>query len=200
MMILPLTVTVTREGQVCVVAIGGELDIASTPVLAEQAEPALRQRAERLILDLSGLEFIDSAGACALAALADAAPPGCPVVVRGAGDRVRRVLDILALPLERCGTETLSRADWLILESTQHGAGHGRLLMWRQGGMLVCQVEDAGPRARPGQGPAAPGGNAAARWPRTHPHGLWLVGVQADQLTITSGSTGTRATAAFTLG
>jgi anti-sigma B factor antagonist len=137
MMIPPLMVTITREGQVCVVAIGGELDIATIPALTRQADAALRQPVERLILDLSGLEFIDGAGARALAAVAHAAPPGCPVLVRGAGRRVRRVLDILALPLERCGTETLSRVDWLTLESevlrswTQEACGNSRSLVTR---------------------------------------------------------------------
>ena len=113
----PLTVTITREGRVCVLAVSGELDIATTPTLTQQAAAALQEPAERLIIDLSGLQFIDCCGARALAAAARAAPPGCPVLVRGAGHRVRRILDLLAVPLERHGTVTLDRAEWLILES-----------------------------------------------------------------------------------
>ena len=112
-----LTVTIRREGRVCVLAVSGELDIATHPVLARQAAAALRQPAERLIIDLSGLEFIDCCGARALAALTYAAPAGCPVLVRRAGGRVRRVLDLLAVPLERPGTAPLDRGEWLILES-----------------------------------------------------------------------------------
>jgi len=64
----PLTVTSTREGRVCVLGVSGELDIATTPALTQQAAAALRLPAERLIIDLSGLEFIDCCGARALAA------------------------------------------------------------------------------------------------------------------------------------
>ena len=112
-----LTVTVTWDRPVCVLAIGGELDIATVPVLTEQAAAALRQPAERLILDLSGLEFIDCCGVRALEAVTRAAPAGCPVLVRGAGRRVRRILDLLAVSLERPGTVTPDRVEWLLLES-----------------------------------------------------------------------------------
>ncbi len=87
----------------------------------------------------------------------------------------------------------------LAANAIQHGAGHGRLLVCHQDTTLICQIEDDGPPTQPRHDPAAPGGNAAARWPRAQPHGLWLVRALADQMTITSGTAGTRATAAFTL-
>ena len=113
----PLTVTITREGGVCVLAVSGELDIATTPALTRQAAAALQDPTERLIIDLSGLEFLDCCGARALAAVTRAAPSGCPVLVRGAAAQARRILDLLAVPLERPGTVSLDRAEWLILES-----------------------------------------------------------------------------------
>ena len=117
MIMRPLKVTITRKGRVCVLGVSGELDIATTPALTQQAAAALRLPAERLIIDLSGLQFIDCCGVRALAAVTRAAPPGCPVLVRGAGRRVRRILDLLDVPLERHGTVTLERAEWLLLES-----------------------------------------------------------------------------------
>jgi anti-sigma B factor antagonist len=112
----PLTVTLRREGRVCVVSVSGELDIATAPVLAGQAT-VLPGGIERLIVDLSGLEFIDCRGVQVLAGVTQAAPPGCPVVVRGATGRVSKVLDILAVPLGWEGQVTLDRGEWLILES-----------------------------------------------------------------------------------
>jgi anti-sigma B factor antagonist len=56
-----LEVTVTREGGATVVAVGGELDAASTPDL----EGPLGQAAadgNAVVLDLSGCEFVDSTG------------------------------------------------------------------------------------------------------------------------------------------
>ena len=113
----PLTVTSTREGRVCVLGVSGELDIATTPALTQQAAAVLKLPAQRLIIDLSGLRFIDCCGVRALAAVTRAAPSGCPVLVRGAGRRVRRILDLLAVPLERRGTVTLERVEWVLLES-----------------------------------------------------------------------------------
>jgi hypothetical protein len=63
-----LDVAIARAGRVCVLAVGGELDIATVTALTQRAEAAVRQPLERLILDLSGLEFIDCTGVGALAA------------------------------------------------------------------------------------------------------------------------------------
>jgi len=112
----PLTVTATREGRVCILAVGGELDVATAPTLTRHAAAALRQPTERLIIDLSGLTFIDCSGVRALAAATRAVPPGCPVLVRGAGRRIRKILGLLAVTLERPGTTAPDRADWLILD------------------------------------------------------------------------------------
>ena len=71
----PLTVTITREGRVCVLSVSGELDIAAAPALTRQAAAALQDPAERLIVGLSGLAFLDCCGARALAAVTRAAPP-----------------------------------------------------------------------------------------------------------------------------
>jgi anti-sigma regulatory factor (Ser/Thr protein kinase) len=87
----------------------------------------------------------------------------------------------------------------LAANAIQHGAGHGRLLMWHRDRALICQVDDDGPPTQPHHHPASPSGNTAARWPRAQPHGLWLVRALADRMSITSGTAGTRATAAFTL-
>jgi anti-anti-sigma factor len=119
-----LNVTIKQYGQVRVLSVSGELDIATTPILAGQAAAALHGLAGWLIVDLSGLEFIDGRGAQALAAVTSAARPGCPVLVRGLADRFRKIFDILALPLERHALPlerhdevALDRARWATLES-----------------------------------------------------------------------------------
>jgi anti-sigma B factor antagonist len=112
-----LDVRIGRDGSACVLTIAGELDIATCGELAGLAAPAMTGRAERLVLDLSGLRFIDSRGAAALAALADSADVATPVIVRSAGRAVRKVLDVLGISLERCGPVPGRRAEWLLLES-----------------------------------------------------------------------------------
>lgn len=85
----------------------------------------------------------------------------------------------------------------LAANAVQHGAGHGRLLMWHYDGTLHCRVDDDGPPGRAGQDPACAAPDEAAGWPCAQPHGLWLVRALAEQVTITSGRAGTQAAAAF---
>ena len=75
----------------------------------------------------------------------------------------------------------------LAANAVNHGAGAGRLRIWKLAGSLRCQVEDGDP---PGAGyplPSRPG------------HGLWLVRQIADRMRVLSGACGTRATVAFDL-
>jgi anti-sigma regulatory factor (Ser/Thr protein kinase) len=108
----------------------------------------------------------------------------------------------------------------LAANAVRHGAGRGRLRMWKRAGALHFQVEDGGSRATAGQaacggeeaGPEAgrenakaadegpeSGGNVADHWPFLPGHGLWLVRLVSDQITVSSGPDGTRATVVFTL-
>jgi anti-sigma B factor antagonist len=102
----PVKVKIKHDSRTVTVSVSGELDIASAPALTERAGRALEIPAGRVVLDLSGLTFIDCAGGRALIALTKVAAPGCPVVVRGASHRVRKVLAILDAPLERSGSVT----------------------------------------------------------------------------------------------
>lgn len=81
-----LTVERFNEGPRRVVALVGELDVAT----AEIAEQALD--CELDVLDLSGLEFMDSAGVRILLGICRARQD--PLVVRGVTRAVRRILDM----------------------------------------------------------------------------------------------------------
>jgi anti-sigma regulatory factor (Ser/Thr protein kinase) len=84
----------------------------------------------------------------------------------------------------------------LAANTVKHGAGQGRLVMWRQDGALHCRVDDDGP---PGKGREGAGGNAAAGWLHAAGHDLSLVRLLADRLTVVSGARGTRAAVTFVL-
>jgi anti-sigma regulatory factor (Ser/Thr protein kinase) len=100
-----------------------------------------------------------------------------------AGLSSRRVYDITAVAHE------------LAANAVMHGAGHGRLRLWTDGGFLYCQVSDDGPGGGAGQ-PAS----GAVPWPVVYSHGLWLVGQVADRFRIDRGPAGTTVTARFALG
>jgi anti-anti-sigma factor len=112
-----LEVTIAHQGAVCVLAIGGELDIATSGRVAELAAHAAALQAERFVLDLSGLRFIDGRGVQMLAALTRSVAPGIPIVVRSASAQVRRTLRLLGVDLERWASGPESRSEWLLLES-----------------------------------------------------------------------------------
>jgi anti-sigma B factor antagonist len=61
-----LTVTVEHEDQSTVLVVTGELDMQTTPRLGDALGQALRDRPGLLVVDLSGVEFLGSAGLTAL--------------------------------------------------------------------------------------------------------------------------------------
>jgi anti-anti-sigma factor len=61
----PFTYRRSRAGSTTTIAVCGELDIASVPVLDTQLRGAARDDS-RVVLDLRSLEFLDSSGAALL--------------------------------------------------------------------------------------------------------------------------------------
>jgi anti-anti-sigma factor len=125
---------VQHHGVVCVLAVSGELDVGTTAhfvKLAENAIMAARHSPKRVVMDLSGLRFIDCGGARALAALIRSAPPRCPVVVRSARPAVRRVLDLMCMDLDLIGLDV------------EHVRGSAKAVAASQTGLLVRQTQQA---------------------------------------------------------
>jgi anti-sigma regulatory factor (Ser/Thr protein kinase) len=106
---------------------------------------------------------------------------------------------------------TASRAGDVVLavhelaaNAIRHGAGAGRLRIWRLTRALRCQVDDGDPSPSgrlvaeadgadtPDQGPEKP-------WLSLPGHGLWVVRQVADQMRIVTSPRGTRATIVFDL-
>jgi anti-anti-sigma factor len=87
----------------------------------------------------------------------------------------------------------------LAANAVRHGAGHGRLRVWKSGQALLCEVSDEGapPAANDDGRTAAAAG--AATWRIEPGHGLSLVRQVADQARLTSGPDGTLATISFAL-
>jgi anti-sigma B factor antagonist len=95
--------SVERRAGTAIVHVVGELDLATVPILAS-ALHGLEQPCERIVLDFSGLQFIDSTGLClAFEEYQRGAADGFDFVIAGSGENVLRVLRIagldVALPL-----------------------------------------------------------------------------------------------------
>jgi anti-sigma regulatory factor (Ser/Thr protein kinase) len=92
------------------------------------------------------------------------------------------------------------RADDLVIavhelaaNAVRHGAGHGRLRIWRSAGVLLCEITDDGLEAPEQTLERDP------QWRVEPGHGLSLVRQVADRATLRSGPEGTMATISFAL-
>src|SRR5579859_1261040 len=59
----PISVRLELDGGTATVYIAGELDLTTTPELARHLEQVLARQPRRLVLDLSGVSFVDVAAA-----------------------------------------------------------------------------------------------------------------------------------------
>jgi anti-anti-sigma factor len=89
-----------RRNGACVLQIAGELDAVAADAFAERADAAVRALPWPVLVDLSGLTFIDARGARVLDAVIRTLPGGRPASVRACPRHVRRTLDMLGLPLD----------------------------------------------------------------------------------------------------
>jgi anti-anti-sigma factor len=92
----PLVVTRRSEDTF---AVAGELDMATCRLLDRSIDLA-SLAGHVLVLDLSGLTFLDCTGVRALRDICDAVGTGC-LVVRGARPNVRYVLEAVGLTTSR---------------------------------------------------------------------------------------------------
>ncbi|MGZ4216544.1 MAG: STAS domain-containing protein [Solirubrobacteraceae bacterium] len=97
-----LSITRTNDGRGVVLALSGELDVISAPELAEQLDALAAEACPHVLLELSRLSFVDSAGVSVLVkARHEAEANGSRLILRGATEQVHQVFSVLGL------------ADWL---------------------------------------------------------------------------------------
>ena len=93
--VAPFAVDVETAEDMVVVRPTGEIDIATGPMLEEQVEALVDAGIRRCAIDLTGVEFIDSAGLqMVLASRAALRRVGGDFTLKGASPSVARILDI----------------------------------------------------------------------------------------------------------
>jgi anti-anti-sigma factor len=74
--------------------ISGELDVTTAPLLSRQLAQILEGRPQRLVFDMSGVDFIDCAAARLIASTGRFLPEGRRPVIRSPNPVVRRLLEL----------------------------------------------------------------------------------------------------------
>jgi len=128
----------SREGNVDVFYLEGEIDLHYAPALRALFQTKLKQRCPALVVDLSGIQFIDSTGiAVLLEYLRDAAEFGGRLSLAAPTQHLRHVFDIIRLEEVLPIFETTAAA--ITAESKAHGAP----------GRSCSKEPPAPPRSRP---------------------------------------------------
>jgi anti-sigma B factor antagonist len=90
-----LSISSSVDDGVACLALHGELDLASAPILEGSLLEVERQAPSRLVIDLSALQFLDSTGLrLLLAAHSRAQQRGAELVLRPGEPAVQRVFDV----------------------------------------------------------------------------------------------------------
>ena len=92
-----LQVAVSRDGVVATVTVTGELDITTAPSLTRRLLEVGAAHPDKLVLDLSGLVFVDVAGARALDEAHTLLQAECPVILRTPRPSARKLLGLTGL-------------------------------------------------------------------------------------------------------
>ena len=95
---MELDLSTRGYGDHAVVSVGGEVDLETATRLGDAALEALRDLSSHLVLDMSGVSFMDSTGLKVLLSLQrSAALAGGSLTVAGATRPVRRILTLTGL-------------------------------------------------------------------------------------------------------
>jgi anti-sigma B factor antagonist len=94
----PFRVSVSRSDGRVLIAVDGELDLATAPELRDVLVALPEEGAREVTLDLTGLEFIDSTGLSVLVmAFTRERAAGGSLVIRNPSQSVTRILEITGL-------------------------------------------------------------------------------------------------------
>jgi anti-sigma B factor antagonist len=95
-----VTVAVEQQGRAAVLAVSGDIDMVTAPEFQRALIVALRDRPELLVVDLSAVDFLGSAGLTALVAAHQEAGPHTALRVVATNSTTARPLQLTGLDQE----------------------------------------------------------------------------------------------------
>jgi anti-sigma B factor antagonist len=93
----PLTSSVARDDGIAVVTIGGEIDLSTAPAFEAAISGALAQDPTVLVIELSGVEFMASAGLRILAATQEKISKSAQIAVVANNPATNRPIQLTGL-------------------------------------------------------------------------------------------------------
>ncbi|MFD6860451.1 STAS domain-containing protein [Rhodococcus sp. NPDC060090] len=92
-----MTLRTTHNGSVAVLSVSGEVDLASAPLLEEEALGLLEENPSGLIIDLTDVHFLSSMGMALLMGLSKRTVDSVNFAVVAHGNATARPLELLGL-------------------------------------------------------------------------------------------------------
>lgn len=87
-----------QSGSVSIVSVEGEVDLSSSRELQSRLREVISEGPSRLIVDLSGVPYMDSSGVATLVeAMQTSRKKGTRLVLCGMGDKVQSIFEIARL-------------------------------------------------------------------------------------------------------
>lgn len=93
----PMVIEAAVSAGTVTIVISGELDAATTPLLARRLAQILADGPQRLVFDMAGVGFIDCAAARLIVGTGRCLPTGRRPVIRRPSPAVRRMLELTGL-------------------------------------------------------------------------------------------------------
>lgn len=94
----PITIDTATQGETLVLAPRGDVDMNVSPVLRQALRQALQTKPPCLVVDMSGVSYMDSSGVATLVeAMKLARAAGTRLVLCAMNDRVRGIFEIARL-------------------------------------------------------------------------------------------------------
>lgn len=89
-----LHVSVQRLGEELLLTVAGELDLATAPAVTAKFAESIPPTCRRVVIDASGVSFVDAAGLRALQAAPARCGTGVEIVIHRPSRPMRRILDL----------------------------------------------------------------------------------------------------------
>ncbi|MCV7282048.1 STAS domain-containing protein [Mycolicibacterium flavescens] len=93
----PITTSVSQEGSIAVLTVGGDIDLATVPAFQAGITEALTQEPTALVVDLTAVDFLASAGLQALVATHETVSKSARFAVVADGPATSRPIQLTGL-------------------------------------------------------------------------------------------------------